>query len=118
MKRKLIVLFTAVMLIAGNAMANTYAYSTLTSEDLGSYYNNSSRARQAYGKLYPDGGVARLRIRKTDGSVVASGVYPVYPQNIHYTVADCPKYNTRKFDVISEDGNQIWGSQTVGLRDY
>ena len=120
MKRKMIAIFTVMMLIISMGTANLFAFDTSSEEYLGFLYNNSSdNGKKACGKLTPSGGVARLEIRENNGTTVcASSVYPTYPQNTHMTKTQCPSYETRKFYALSEDGNQTWGTQTIYLSSY
>lgn len=116
MKRKAILLLTAIMLVLGNVMMNVFAYNTSSQDYIGHKYNNSSQDKTAYIHLTPSGGVAKAQIRDYDGNVLASQVYPVYPPNTHNTEATCSGYTSCYFYVLSVDGNQAWGSQSWGLR--
>lgn len=116
MKRKVILLLTAIMLVLGNVMMNVFAYNTSSQDYIGYKYNNSSQDKTAYIYLTPSGGVAKAQIRDYDDNILASQVYPVYPPNPHNTEANCPGYKSRYFYVLSVDGNQAWGSQSWGLR--
>ncbi|MBR2749699.1 MAG: hypothetical protein IKD90_01035 [Clostridiales bacterium] len=118
MKRKALVLLTAMMLVAGNVMGNLSAYGTSTTEWVGNKYNNSQSSKTAYIYLTPTSGVARAQIRDIYDTVLASEVYPEYPHNPHYTQTGCPAYNSRNFYALSELGNYVWGSQTYGLSSY
>ena len=119
MKRKVIALFTVMMLVISMGATNLFAFDTSSEEYLGYKYNNSSQQKKARGFLTPQGGVAKMEIRENDGvTLCASNVYPTYPQNLAYTIADCPAYHTRKFYALSVDGNQTWGDQTFYLSTY
>ncbi len=116
MKRKALVLLTAMMLVAGNVVGGLSAYGTSTTEYVGHKYNDSGSKKIAYIRLTPTSGVARAQILDIYDNVLASGVYPEYPHNTHNTETECPAYYSRKFFVLSELGNYVWGSQTYGLR--
>ncbi len=118
MKRKLIVLATVALLVVGMVATNLFAYSTTTTQFIGSVYNESLYPKIAYGRLNASTGVAELQIRNANGTVVASDVYPAYPQNQDYTEADCQGYTTKYFYVRSVTGAQVTGTQTKGLKNY
>ena len=115
MKRKVIVLFTAMMLLVSMGTMKLFAYSTTSTQYIGDVVGTAD-GQTAYGNLQPGGGVAKLQIRDINGTVLASEVYPVYPPNGNDVETSCPKGSKRIFRVVSVDGNQIWGSANYGLR--
>ena len=64
MKRKLIVLATVALLVVGMVATNLFAYSTTTTQPIGSVYNESLYPKIAYGRLNAEqAGVAGLSWR-------------------------------------------------------
>lgn len=118
MKRKLIVLATVVLLVVGMGATNLFAYSTSTTQSIGNVHNGTAYNKIAYGHLNASVGVAELQIRKSNGDIVASDVYPAYPQNQSDTEANCLAYTYMYFYVRSVNGDQVSGTQTKGLKSY
>ena len=120
MKRKALVLISAVMLVVGivttNALANSGSYNTTGRQYIGSVYNNTTSTKTAYGKLYPAGGIAELQICNAAGTTIyKTGTYPLNPVNPNETTFACPAYTTRSFYVKAISG-QAWGDIIYGLR--
>lgn len=119
MKRKLIVLFTVVLLVVGTVATNLFAYSTTTTQYLGYVHNTHiSQTKKAYGRLNASGGVAEMQIRNSNGTTLASKTYPAYPYNNEYVETSCPPYVYRYFYAVALNGEQAWGSQEYGLEAY
>lgn len=125
MRRKMFILLTAMLLVAGMFMVTVLAgtmsgsYSTTTRQKVGTAYNSSGDIRTAYGHLYPGATspAAVLQICNSNGTVVkATGTYSASSPNPNDTT--CPIFvgETLSFyvkPVVS--GQYVWGNESHGI---
>lgn len=124
MRRKIIVLITAMLLVGSMSMVTALAgtmsgsYSTSTRQKVGTAYNSSGEYKTAYGRLTPGATspAAILEIRNANGSVLkASGTYSASSPNPNDTTCQIAPGETLSFYVIPVvSGQYVWGTEHHG----
>ena len=121
MRRKLIVLFTVIMLaigmIAVSSSAFTTTYITTTKTKIATIHNTTASEKSAYGILFASGGTAKLELCDINGYIVyASGMYPAGSTDPHRTRCSIPTGGYRYVFVKPvPSGTQIWGNAEYGI---
>lgn len=125
MRRKILVLIAAILLVGSMSMVTALAgtmsgsYSTSSEQKVGTAYNSSGTYKTAYGHLYPaaTSPAAVLQIRNANGSVTkASGTYSASSPNPNDTTCQIAPGETLSFyvkPVVS--GQYVWGTEHHGI---
>lgn len=125
MRRKIIILITAMLLVIGMTAVTAFAgtmsgsYSTSTRQKVGTAYNSSGEYKTAYGHLYPGATspAAVLQICNANGTVVkASRTYSASSPNPNDTTCQIAPGETLSFYVKPViDGQYVWGTEQHGI---
>ena len=125
MRRKIIVLITAMLLVGSMSMVTVLAgtmsgsYSTSTRQKVWTAYNSSGEYKTVYGRLAPGATspAAVLEICNANGTVVkASGTYSASSPNPNNTTCQIAPGETLSFyvkPVVS--GQYVWGTEHHGI---
>lgn len=124
MRRKIIILITAMLLVIGMTAVTAFAgtmsgsYSTSTRQKVGTAYNSSGEYKTAYGHLYPGATspAAVLQICNANGTLVkASGTYSASTSSSDTTCPIAPG-ETLSFYVRPVVNDQyVWGTEHHGI---
>ena len=125
MRRKMFILLTAVLLVAGMSMVTVLAstmsgsYSTTTRQKIGTAYNSSGTVKTAYGHLYPGATspAAVLQICNSNGTQVKeTGTYSASSPNPNDTTCPIQSGETLSFYVKPVvNGQYVWGTESHGI---
>lgn len=124
MRRKIIILITAMLLVIGMTAVTAFAgtmsgsYSTSNRQKVGTAYNSSGEYKTAYGHLYPGATspAAVLQICNANGSVVkASRTYAASTSSSDTTCPIAPGETLSFYVKPLIDDQYVWGTEQHGI---